>query len=70
MTEKIDGTNGQIVITPEGQVFAGSRNRYVEPGNDNYGFAQWVKSNEAALRDLLGPGRHYGEWWGAGIQRG
>lgn len=70
VTEKIDGTNGQILVTEAGDVFAGSRNRYVEPGNDNYGFATWVKQNEAALRDLLGPGRHFGEWWGAGIQRG
>lgn len=70
VTEKIDGTNGQILVTDDGDVFAGSRNRYVEPGNDNYGFATWVKQNEATLRDLLEPGRHFGEWWGAGVQRG
>ena len=70
VTEKIDGTNAQIVITPEGEVFAGSRNRYITPEQDNYGFATWVHKNEHVLRTLLGPGRHYGEWWGTGIQRG
>jgi hypothetical protein len=69
VTEKIDGTNAQIHVLDDGQVLAGSRSRYVTPEADNFGFARWVKENEAALRDLLGPGRHYGEWWGAGIQR-
>lgn len=35
---------------------------------DNYGFGQWVVENAVALTGL-GPGRHFGEWWGAGIQR-
>lgn len=71
ITEKIDGTNGQILVTDDGQVFAGSRNRYATPGKgtDNHGFAQWVQDNQEALRDLLGPGRHFGEWWGQGIAR-
>ncbi|MDY0087096.1 MAG: RNA ligase family protein [Coriobacteriia bacterium] len=52
-------------------VFAGSRARWLQPGKqtDNYGFAQWVVDNAAELVSLLGPGTHYGEWWGAGIQR-
>jgi hypothetical protein len=50
-------------------VFAGSRNRYVTPGNDNFGFAGWVHRNMEELVATLGPGRHYGEWWGSGIQR-
>lgn len=50
-------------------LLAGSRNRYIVPGDDNFGFAAWVESNAAELFDL-GPGRHYGEWWGSGIQRG
>lgn len=49
-------------------IFAGSRNRLIQPGADNYGFARWVKDNAAEL-EKLGPGRHFGEWWGAGIQR-
>jgi hypothetical protein len=43
ITEKIDGTNAQVFVTEEGQVFAGSRTRWVTPENDNYGFAAWVK---------------------------
>lgn len=52
-------------------VFAGSRKKFVTPGKqtDNYGFAQWVKDNIEDVKKL-GPGRHYGEWWGNGIQRG
>jgi hypothetical protein len=68
VTEKIDGTNAQIHILEDGTVLAGSRNRYVTVDNDNAGFAKWVKANEQQLVEL-GPGRHYGEWWGAGIQR-
>lgn len=94
ITEKIDGTNAQIVIvaasdpvyvdmakwSPEtcnklvaskdGDVmFAGSRTRYITPEDDNFGFARWVKEHADELW-ALGPGRHFGEWWGSGIQRG
>lgn len=71
ITEKIDGTNAQIYITKRGRVYAGSRNKWLIPGKntDNYGFAKWVKDNEETLK-LLGPGRHYGEWFGKGINRG
>ena len=50
-------------------IAAGSRNRYITPEADNYGFAKWVKENQDELFKL-GEGRHYGEWWGKGIQRG
>lgn len=69
VTEKIDGTNAQVVVTPDGEVYAGSRNKWITPEQDNYGFARWVKEHEAELRDGLGIGQHFGEWWGAGIQR-
>lgn len=69
VTEKIDGTNAQICVTEDGQVIAGSRNRWITPDEDNAGFARWVAEREADLRDDLGVGRHFGEWWGAGIQR-
>lgn len=73
ITEKIDGTNAQIEVPedPEAPLLVGSRNRYITPGKttDNFGFAAWVEDNKVALR-LLGPGRHYGEWWGPGIGRG
>lgn len=52
-------------------LFAGSRTRYLDTSKkgDNFGFAKWVADNAEGLA-LLGPGRHYGEWWGSGIQRG
>lgn len=52
-------------------IFAGSRNRWLsaEKTKDNAGFAQWVREHSADA-SLLGPGLHYGEWYGRGIQRG
>ncbi len=47
---------------------AGSRNKLITPGDDNHGFARWVNDNKAELV-RLGPGRHFGEWWGSGIQK-
>lgn len=70
VTEKIDGSNAQVCITPEGKVFAGSRNRYLTIEKDNFGFAKWVAENEAMLLQGLAVGRHYGEWFGGKIQRG
>jgi len=94
VTEKIDGTNGQIFIwdelginpdtdnlfgtPPDGvpwlcdengiHLAAGSKSRWVTPLNDNYGFASWAQQNASDLIQL-GHGRHFGEWWGSGIQR-
>jgi hypothetical protein len=70
ITEKIDGTNAAIVITEDGRIAAQSRNRLITPEADNYGFAGWVSRNQDALIETLGEGRHFGEWWGSGIQRG
>ncbi|MGI5245461.1 RNA ligase family protein [Dactylosporangium sp. CA-139066] len=55
----------------EFHVRAGSRNRWLTPGKetDNFGFAAWVYANAEDLV-RLGPGLHYGEWYGQGIQRG
>jgi hypothetical protein len=102
ITEKLDGTNAQIVISPTTDVDlarlaefwtfdqmdivsisrdrqfvmrAGSRSRWITPGkvdgksNDNYGFAGWAQRNADELFKL-GEGQHFGEWFGAGIQRG
>ena len=107
ITEKIDGTNGQICIVSYNKtfaklvneqgniivhcdeetqlfidkfclvkqddlyIFAGSHKRWVDTSSkgDNFGFAKWVKANAGELLKL-GEGRHYGEWWGKGIQRG
>ena len=84
ISEKIDGTNGQIFIKEfdsdymaEGRcvhekgdlaLYVGSRTRWITPDDDNYGFARWCKEHADELL-LLGPGRHFGEWWGQGIQR-
>jgi len=70
ITEKIDGTNAAVIVTEDGQVGAQSRNRLITPESDNYGFAGWVSRNSDALASTLGPGRHFGEWWGSGIQSG
>jgi len=69
ISEKIDGTNAQILITPDGDLFTGSRTRWITPADDNHGFARWAEGNRDELLKL-GPGRHFGEWWGQGIQRG
>ncbi len=69
ITEKIDGTNAQILITEDGQFFTGSRTRWITPQDDNYGFARWAHEHKDELM-TLGVGRHFGEWWGGGIQRG
>lgn len=50
-------------------VYAASRKRWITPEKDNYGFAGWVEKNALTLAADLGPGMHFGEWWGAGIQR-
>jgi len=59
---KDEGTYGSL------QMFAGSRTRWITPEQDNHGFAKWVKHNAEELFQL-GEGRHFGEWWGQGIQR-
>ena len=76
ITEKIDGTNAAIIIgdylspaTSHAPV-AQSRNRIITPEQDNAGFARWVHENATDLETTLGPGVHFGEWWGSGIQRG
>jgi hypothetical protein len=70
VTEKIDGTNGTIYIGDDGEFLVGSRNRWITPEDDNYGFARWAYDHKEELILGLGPGWHRGEWWGSGIQRG
>lgn len=85
VTEKIDGTNAAVVIDHHGpddtvephcvaavgeyRVYAQSRSRFITPDNDNFSFAAWVSAHADELVAGLGVGRHFGEWWGAGIQR-
>jgi hypothetical protein len=70
VTEKIDGTNSSVHVLEDGRVLAGSRNRYITEAADNFGFAKWVKAHETELKEGLGVGQHFGEWFGSGIQRG
>jgi len=85
VTEKIDGTNASIHIpkdgkmvqveTQEGDVklvpfLCASKKHWIFPGKkDNFGFASWAYANALGLLEALGPGSHYGEWYGRGIQR-
>lgn len=69
ITEKIDGTNAQLIVREDGTVQAGSRTRFLTPEQDNFGFAKWVQEHASELA-ALGAGRYYGEWYGQGIQRG
>lgn len=50
-------------------IVAGSRRRFITAEKDNAGFGRWVLHNAEALVLELGYGTHFGEWWGAGIQR-
>ena len=70
ITEKIDGTNACVAIHDDGTYHVQSRSRIITPEDDNYGFAQWVHQHAEILVSTLGPGYHYGEWWGGSIQRG
>lgn len=69
ITEKLDGTNGSIHIGENSEFLVGSRTRWITPEADNHGFAKWAYANKGELLKL-GPGTHFGEWWGCGIQRG
>jgi len=69
VSEKIDGTNAAVWISDDGtQIGAQSRTKWITPKDDNYGFARWVEENRDELLKL-GPGHHFGEWWGSGINR-
>ncbi len=52
-------------------IYAGKRTGWIDlskKGGDNFDFGQWVRDNVDELV-TLGPGLHFGEWWGAKIQR-
>lgn len=71
---KLHGTNAAIQLRGS-EVFAQSRTKIITPGDDNAGFAGWVKSIEetlvahhvaANLPDVI----VFGEWCGPGIMKG
>ncbi len=68
ITEKMDGTKSCIIIKDDAIVGVQSRNRFITPEDDNFGFAMWVDVNTKELLKL-GEGYHYGEWAGEGIQK-
>lgn len=74
MERNVDAGNGQgyteIVETGEMELLVGSRTRWIVPGDDNYGFAAFVYANKQEFIDKLGPGQHFGEWAGPGINSG
>lgn len=63
------GWNTHYVGMYEYVVIPGSRNKFITVKEDHFGFAKWVQGRSSSLLQL-GPGRHYGEWWGKGVQRG
>jgi hypothetical protein len=75
ITQKLHGTNAQVCIYRDengslNQIRAGSRTRWIFPGDDNYGFAAFIESKKEELIEILGEGTHYGEWVGPGINSG
>lgn len=70
-TTDTDKSKAVDVVSIDGDlyaVWAQSRKRFITPGDDNFAFALWVYDNAPALVRTLGIGRHFGEWWGKGIQ--
>lgn len=72
--DELDSANAPFLSVQKDGIdyvmLAGSRSRWLGKGkDDNFGFGEWVgKYSEELLK--LGPGRHFGEWYGKGIQRG
>jgi len=65
-------TDRLVVVNEEETVYrlqAQSRTRLITPDDDNFGFAMWAYTHAEELVTFLGEGRHFGEWWGSGIQR-
>ena len=61
---KLDGTNAQLWVDPEGNLKAGSRNRKLELDNDNAGFYNAMIKDDKILSLFEGfpELRLYGEW--------
>ena len=62
-----------IFVTNAGEnwqfkLLAGSKKKWLTKDKDNFGFWAWVYEHAIELTKL-GPGHHFGEWWGQGIQR-
>lgn len=69
ITEKIDGMNGCVYIDKDGELFVGNRSGWIRPDEqDCFDFYEYVMRNREDFLKL-GPGRHFGEYYGYGIQR-
>lgn len=81
-TVKIHGTNGSVVVSRDGTIYAQSKNRVLSIDSDNHGFAQFVSSyhplflNLPLIYDVFKETPDmshiviYGEWCGGNIQKG
>lgn len=79
-TPKAHGTNSGVVMDKDKNLEIVSRNRVLSIGNDNAGFAAFVKKNEDVIREFFTSFELclktndkvaiYGEWCGKGIQKG
>jgi len=69
VTEKLDGTNACLYIGEDGEFLTGSRKQWITPEQNDFGFSRWAHEHRDELMQM-GPGRHFGEWWGSGIYRG
>lgn len=75
ITQKLHGKNAQVYIyldenTGNLDLKCGSRTRWINPIDDNYGFAKFVHENKDEFINKLGEGHHFGEWIGQGINSG
>ena len=69
LTEKMNGTSVCVIVGSDSEVLGSqSRNRLLTVDKDHYGFAKWVEENKGCLSGL-GPGHHFGEWAGLGIEK-
>lgn len=70
-TDESQVTPDSVII--DGKAYnlrCGSRNRWIYPGDDNYGFATFVHQHKEEFVRRLGVGQHFGEWAGLGINSG
>lgn len=68
ITEKMDGTNGCVIVENGEVIGFQSRKKLITSDSDNMGFAGWGEKHKEELA-TLGDGYHYGEWCGPGIQK-
>lgn len=72
-TVKLHGSNGGVVITPDGDVYAQSRNNVLTLESDNAGFAAFVNDRANKFKWFTIVNHDvvvYGEWCGGNIQKG